>query len=140
MNIYGQGPYGQHLQAMTDKLGISAAVSFEGLVSHEELPDRLREHDVFVLPSYREGLSLALLEALASGLSCVVTHTANDNGFLRQDVDALLVDTGDSDALRDALLRLAAEGRSPGEEHHWSNGMGQVSYPDGAGCRCILNK
>jgi glycosyltransferase involved in cell wall biosynthesis len=74
-------------------------VSFRGFVG--DVPGFLRELDLFCLPSRREALPLALLEAMAAGLPCVAT----DVGDVRTAVAdaALLVPPDDERALTEAL-------------------------------------
>ena len=63
---------------MTRGLGIEENVEFLGWVEHEEVISYMKASRVFVLPSIREGFSIAMLEASASGLpSIVVMHPMN---------------------------------------------------------------
>lgn len=80
------------------------AVAWLGHV--EDMPSMLRSVDVFVLPSYREGLSKALIEAAASGLPLVTSDAPGCRDVVTHDVDGLLVPIGDSAALVGALERL----------------------------------
>lgn len=83
--------------------------------SRSELRQLLLAHDVFVLPSWFEGMPLSLLEAAAAGLACVTTAVCGNLDIFRADDPerdgALLVAPGDADALADALLRLAGDAR-----------------------------
>ncbi|HJM88183.1 MAG TPA: glycosyltransferase family 4 protein [Dehalococcoidia bacterium] len=62
--------------------------------------------DVFVLPSLAEGMSNALLEAMASGLAVVATRVGAADQMIEDGVDGLLVDAGDAVGLAGALGRL----------------------------------
>lgn len=75
--------------------------------SHPEL--LYRAADVFVLPSHVEGMSNALLEAMASGLPVVATRVGAAPEMVEDGVDGLLVPPGDQDALASALERLLAD-------------------------------
>ena len=83
-------------------------------VSREELPALLADHDVFVLPSWFEGMPLAMLEAAAAGLACVVCGVGGNLDVFRsedpQRDGAILVPPSDADALYRALSMLAADG------------------------------
>jgi glycosyltransferase involved in cell wall biosynthesis len=96
--IAGQGPARDRLEREARGLPITLL----GLC--RDIPALLRRLDVFCLPSRREGLSLALLEAMAHGLPCVTTAV----GDIAEAVgsDALVVPPGDVDGLVIALDRL----------------------------------
>jgi glycosyltransferase involved in cell wall biosynthesis len=69
-----------------------------------------RAADVFVLPSLREGLPNALLEAMSSGCACIVTKLPGVTDHLVDDGrSGVLVPPGDVDALEQALRRLLAD-------------------------------
>lgn len=79
-------------------------------ILRKELPKLLSEHDIFVLPSYFEGMPLSMLEAAAAGLSCVVCALCGNLDVFRPDDPerdgALLIPPHDPDALYCALRRL----------------------------------
>lgn len=73
--------------------------------ARDSMPDFYRGLDVFVLPSRDEGMSNALLEAMASGLPCVVSDIPANDPF----GDAVLrTPVGDADEVRTALHELTA--------------------------------
>ncbi|WP_353473906.1 glycosyltransferase family 4 protein [Salipiger sp. H15] len=74
-----------------------------------DMPNLLRAVDVFVLPSAREGLSNALLEACASGLACITARTGGAVDFMVDGENGLLFDVDDRAALAGALERLAGD-------------------------------
>lgn len=76
----GEGEETDALKALGERL--SLPVRYAGFLSQEALGDLYRQSHLFVLPSYKEGLSLATLEALGSGLSCVVMDWPNLQAFL----------------------------------------------------------
>lgn len=74
-----------------------------------DVADILRASDIFVLPSYREGMPVSLLEAMASGLACITTDVRG----CREAVDrgaGLLVPPRDVEALAHALRTLTDDG------------------------------
>ncbi len=83
-------------------------------VAREELPGLLAAHDLFVLPSWFEGMPLSMLEAAAAGLPCVVCAVCGNLDVFRpadpQNDGAVLVPPSESVALYRALLALVDDG------------------------------
>jgi glycosyltransferase involved in cell wall biosynthesis len=75
-------------------------------VDAQTIRSALAGTDVFVLPSFSEGSSLALLEAMAAGCAIVTTPVGAAPDMLRDGESALLVTPGDASALAAALARL----------------------------------
>jgi glycosyltransferase involved in cell wall biosynthesis/O-antigen ligase len=65
----------------------------------DDVPDRLREADVYVSASSGEGLSNSLLEAMATGLPCVVTDVGGVRDVIVDGVHGFIVDPQDMEAL-----------------------------------------
>ena len=80
-----------------------------GFVGHDELERLYDEAAVVVLPSYREGLPLAVLEAMAHGRPVVATRVGGIPDLVEDGATGFLVEPGDVDGLRAALLRLLAD-------------------------------
>jgi len=72
----------------------------------EDMPTVLAKADIFCLPSYREGVPSALLEACASGLPIVATNAPGCRDVVTNGVNGLLVPIADSSALADSLETL----------------------------------
>ena len=70
-DIYGEGPLKKSLLKQVKQKNLENVVTFKGY--QENIRDLLSEYDIFVLPSEAEGMSNALLEAMACGLPCVVS-------------------------------------------------------------------
>jgi len=68
-----------------------------------------RTADIFALPSFLEGLPIALLEAMAMGLPSVSTNVYAIPEALKDGETGLLIEAGDADALANAVLRLAED-------------------------------
>ena len=81
-------------------------VSFTGYADYESVPDLYRAADVFVSPTYMEGFSNTILEAMATGLPNVSCFAVGVTDCLRDGENALLVEPGDIEALADALVRI----------------------------------
>ena len=75
----------------------------------EDVRDVLAVLDIFVLPSFREGMPRSAIEAAAMGVPLILTDIRGCREVVRQGVDGLLVPAGDATALSDAILRLVRE-------------------------------
>lgn len=107
--LVGTGDAEAALRALAATLGVADLVRFEGLVSRVDMPRVYHDADVFVLPSESEGMSIALLEAMASGLPVVVTDTGGTAELVREGENGLIVPWADPDALARAIARLARD-------------------------------
>jgi len=82
--LAGDGPMRDQLSESVSRLAMTEFVKFTGFVPYQEIPEYFEKSAVFVLPSIREGLSSALLEAMASGCICLVSDIP-DNIEIIQD-------------------------------------------------------
>ena len=86
--VVGDGPQAQEYQALCAKFGLNDHVIFTG--NRDDIPELLRQMDIFVLPSLAEGISNTILEAMATGVPVIATDTGGTpelitdggNGFL----------------------------------------------------------
>jgi glycosyltransferase involved in cell wall biosynthesis len=112
LHIAGDGPDRKGLEEHASKLGIQDKVVFEGFVNQDQLRELYQKSDVFVLPSFAEGLPVVLMEAMALGVPCVSTWVNGVPELIRDGIDGYTVAPGDSAALADAIERLMSdEGR-----------------------------
>ncbi len=88
---------------------LGALARIPGAVLGEELYAQLAEHDLFVLPSYNEGIPAVLYEAGAFGLPVVTTPVGAIPDLIRDGQNGLLVTPGDLDALTAAIERLVLD-------------------------------
>jgi len=102
--IVGTGPLQSQLERMAQELGIANSVEFAGLRS--DVVTQLHRGSVAVLPSRYEGMSHALLEAMACGLACVATRVSGCEDLIQQGVNGLLVEPEDYQGLAQALICL----------------------------------
>jgi glycosyltransferase involved in cell wall biosynthesis len=106
--IAGDGPDGERLRGIVDRLGLGPRVSFLG--HRADVDALLGMADVLVLPSRSEGMSNALLEGMAHGLAVVASDVPGNREVVEHERDGLLVPYDDRDALAGALQGLLADG------------------------------
>lgn len=107
--LCGSGSQQAALQARGAALGLGEQVAFRGWVDKEALVDEFADSDVFVLPSYSEGLPNALLEAMAAGLAVITTPVGGIPSVIDEPENGLLVPAQDAAALAQAMAKLAAD-------------------------------
>jgi glycosyltransferase involved in cell wall biosynthesis len=95
------------LRARAERIG--PRVELVGAVSPDEVAARLRRADVFALPSHREGLPLALLEAMAAELAVVVTPVGEMAAVVEDGACGVVVPASDAPRLASVLRALAAD-------------------------------
>lgn len=100
--VVGTGPEQEQLLDLCRERGISDAVLFTGV--RDDVADILAAFDVFVLSSLHEGLPIAMLEAMATGVPVVATRVGGIPEVISDGVDGLLVPPGDPTRLADAIV------------------------------------
>ncbi len=102
--LVGDGPLRLEIEKLADDLKIAKNVKFLG--NRRDVPEILKIMDVFVLSSIREGLPIALLEAMASGVPVVVTNVDGNSEVVINNETGLTVRMGDSVGLANAILQM----------------------------------
>ena len=102
--IVGDGSLKTALIARACTLGICDSVHFAGHV--EEIRPYYEAADLFVLSSSKEGLPLALSEAMAYGLPCVATDVGGNAEIIAHGETGLIVEPGSAEKLASAILYL----------------------------------
>lgn len=105
--LLGQGEERAALLARAAELGLQEHVTFAGNVG--DVQPYLDAADLFVLPSLTEGISNALLEAMAAGLACVATAVGGTPEVLDGGSCGALVPPGQPEQLAAAIERLAGD-------------------------------
>jgi len=102
--LVGRGDKEKEYRQMVEAEGLDNYIEFRGMVLHFDVPAIYNEADVFVLPSFNEGMSNALLEAMASGLPIITTYTGGTVEMLRG--NGLLVPKQSPDAIAKGILEI----------------------------------
>ena len=105
--LVGDGPLRAGLEALAGDLGLGPAAVFTG--QRADVARLLGALDVFVLPSLREALPIAVLEAMAMRVPVIATPVGGVPEVVQDGATGLLVPPGDAAALREALARLLAD-------------------------------
>lgn len=106
--IAGEGPDLPALRSLAEELGISDWVEFLGWMEPEELRDRMHESDALLHPAPRhDPFPVTVLEGMAAGLPILGSRAAGSvRDRVQHDVNGLIHDPGDVDALAQQLVEL----------------------------------
>ncbi|MDR3583564.1 MAG: glycosyltransferase family 4 protein [Candidatus Pacebacteria bacterium] len=127
----GDGEQKKELQKFAQEHEISDEALFCGKINHDDLPRIYQSADVFVFPSLNEGMSNALLEALASGLPVIVTDVGGTQELIKNKINGFIVPLRNAKAIATALKelinnsemrkRMRSENRKKAENMSWEN-------------------
>lgn len=92
------------LQKEADKRGVN--IKLLGQINHEDLVEVYQASDLFVLPSYNEGLANVALEAAASNLPMVLTNVGGHEEVFRNSNFVALIQPKDIEALSSAISKM----------------------------------
>lgn len=116
--IVGGGPDELEFKQLADELFLTDIVQFTGL--QENISRYLLSMDIFLFPSYREGLPLVILEAMATGLPVIATNIEGIPDIITNSKNGILVEPGDIRDMTDKCITLI-------ENWHMRKSMGETS-------------
>ncbi len=105
--IAGSGNQEEELKKQAKDLNQSDYINFLGPVVHDDLPKIYHKSDVYILPSFNEGMSNTVLEAIASGLPIVATDTGGTKELVYN--NGIIIEKGNTGSILNALLKLKAD-------------------------------
>ncbi len=109
IHLVGDGDSLLAYQALGAELGVQEQVHFLGYIPREQIAAHYAAADVFVLPSFNEGMSVATLEAMAAGLPIVATRAGGMEELVLPGENGFLFDWNDLEALVAVLSRFAQD-------------------------------
>src|SRR5581483_1042037 len=104
--IAGDGPDRHQFETLAGELGIAAKVKFLGFQS--DMPAIYASMDIFVLPSWNEGMPMSVLEAMAAAKPIVASRVGAIPKLVSNEA-GILIEPGDRNALQTALEKLIAD-------------------------------
>ena len=104
--VSGIGPDLADAQMLAKQLGLSERVTFSGYADYADVPQIYRAHHIFASPTYAEGFSNTILEAMASGLAVLSCCSVGVVDCLRDGDNGVLTEAGDVAGQARALTAL----------------------------------
>lgn len=135
--LLGGGSQGGHIRQILMRGGVMDRVYFGGQVGQRDLPRWYHMADVYISPSHVDGSSVTLMEAMASGLPCLVSDIAGNREWIQDGVNGWLFRDGDVDDLAEKILsaikrrrefrRIGESARKTAEERaDWKGNFGKL--------------
>lgn len=114
-HLIGEGPLAEAVKGRVEALGLAESFVFHGPRTRDEVRAILQDADVAVCPSvrtpqgHREGIPVALMEAMACGLPVIASRLSGIPELVIDGETGILIEPGDSGALAEALALLARD-------------------------------
>lgn len=135
LTIIGKGTEADYLHNLAKELGVEEGVTFCGEVPHDQVLKYMISHQIFVLPSIREGFGIVYLEAMACGCLTVGTEGEGIGDFIINGENGFLIPPDDPEKLsrllcrcfemKDQMLSIAEKGFQDAHKQTWSTNVNQ---------------
>jgi len=109
VKMVGDGPLRETLELAINRLGLGDLISLEGQVPPEKVQELMASSFVYVTCSVTEGMSLALLEAMASGCAVVASDIPGNSSVIQHERTGLLFNGKDAAGLASSIERVIQE-------------------------------
>jgi len=103
IDLIGDGPARSILEEEAARLKIPADVVFHGLVAQDQVCKILARANLFVLPSFAEGVPVSLMEAMSMEIPCLSTYVGGIPELIRSGEDGILIPPGDASLLASTI-------------------------------------
>ena len=105
--ICGGGPLEDYLKSLIKELELENQVHLLGF--RPDIPQICKSSDIFVFPSFREGLPVSIMEAMVTGLPIVCSNIRGSKDLVQDEHGGCLVDPGDKDGFAKAIEKLYSD-------------------------------
>lgn len=106
LRLVGAGPDEPSLRQMVRDKKLDGFVRFEGAVNQDRIRELYGQADLFVLPSFAEGIPVVLMEAMAMEIPCISTLIAGIPELIQSGRDGILIPPSDAESLADEIARM----------------------------------
>ncbi len=96
----------EHVKQLIKEYGIADIVIFEGWVSGDKKIELLNKSDAYILPSYKEGLPISILEAMSYGMPIISTPVGGIPEIVSNGENGYLVEPGNKEDIYKAIMSL----------------------------------
>lgn len=134
LTIVGDGSQREELETAVKLKGLSGTIDFKGWVPHAEVPDQYGMADLFCFPSVREFGGAVVMEAMASGVPCIVVDNGGIGEYVTEKSGVKITPKGRDYVIsklqekitelahdRKLLQKMVVEAKERAKEFSWSN-------------------
>lgn len=102
INMYGDGEINE-LRELVQKNGLNDKLDIPGWIKGDDIEKAYRNSDIYILPSYNEGLPMSVLEAMSYGLPIISTPVGGTPEAVEDGINGYLIQPGDYKALAEKI-------------------------------------
>lgn len=102
--ICGRGPLSDEYKELSSRYGLEKQVILTGY--RTDVADFYKAADVFAFPSFREGLPVAVMEAMASGLPVIATKIRGSKDLIEESINGMLLEPTDVEGFAKAIVSM----------------------------------
>ena len=103
LQLIGDGPDREKLETLVFELDVTSSVNFHG--KSDDVPNLMKQLDIFVLPSLGEGISNTILEAMSCGLPIIATNVGGNLELVTESISGYLVPANDPQAMFESIQK-----------------------------------
>jgi glycosyltransferase involved in cell wall biosynthesis len=104
LDIFGSGPLEKALKDKIDDLDLGGKIFLRGPIPHDQVRDTFGNYDILIMPSYKEGHPIVLLEAMACGLIPIVSRIEGSTDIVvKHNFNGYLCEPGNTDQFAKAI-------------------------------------
>ena len=107
----GKGRDFEKVVKEVDQLGLTEKVHLKGWLIGDKKDKAFADADIFILPSYREGMPNSLLEAMQNKMAVVASSVGGIPDVIKDGINGLLINPGKVEELVNSVLLLASDGK-----------------------------
>ena len=105
--LIGSGPEEENIRSLVDELGVGDCVTFVGKITNDIMPEYLNSADIYVSTSLSDTTPVSVSEAMACGLSCIVTDVGGVKEVISDGDNGYLIQIGDYESLARKIVDLS---------------------------------
>lgn len=104
--IGGSGPEEEEIQYLINKYNLNPYIEMKGWVSGDLKEELIKKSQLFILPSYNEGLPMAILETMSYGMPVITTNVGSISEVVKNNYTGFLIEPGDIKNMAELITKI----------------------------------